>query len=146
MQVDILLLFVNRITSCKVAWTMCIAKNYYTNKYTWMICLEQTHLHTYFALHFDYAWCFNIVYDQTSNIFMSHACMCSPQVLLAWSQTSASADLAFTKEVFSSLLGLVSPSSMDAVLKHSRSQRSSDAQPQSLGEQLYVNLEYFACF
>lgn len=76
---------------------------------------------------------------------MSHACMCSLQVLLAWSQTSASADLAFTKEVFDSLLGLVSPSSsIDALLKHSRSQRSSDAQPQSLGEQLYVNLDYFA--
>uniref|UniRef100_A0A8C1YCU5 ATP-binding cassette, sub-family A (ABC1), member 12 n=1 Tax=Cyprinus carpio TaxID=7962 RepID=A0A8C1YCU5_CYPCA len=65
-------------------------------------------------------------------------------VLLAWSQTSASADLAFTKEVFGSFLGLVSPSSLDAFLKHSRSQRSSDAQPQSLGEQLYVNPGYFA--
>ncbi|XP_052462828.1 uncharacterized protein abca12 isoform X5 [Carassius gibelio] len=62
------------------------------------------------------------------------------QVLLAWSQTSASADLAFTKEVFGSFLGLVSPSSLDAVLKHSRSQRSSDAQPQSLAEQLIFGL------
>ncbi|XP_016410236.1 uncharacterized protein LOC107741931 [Sinocyclocheilus rhinocerous] len=62
------------------------------------------------------------------------------QVLLTWSQTSASADIAFTKEVFSSLLGLVSPSSLDAVLKHTRSQRSSDAQPQSLGEQLVFGL------
>ncbi|XP_042586458.1 uncharacterized protein LOC109091145 [Cyprinus carpio] len=62
------------------------------------------------------------------------------QVLLTWSQNSASADLAFTEEVFSSLLGLVSPSSLDAVLKHTRSQRSSDAQPQSLGEQLVFGL------
>ncbi|XP_077071802.1 uncharacterized protein abca12 [Siphateles boraxobius] len=62
------------------------------------------------------------------------------QVLLAWSQTSASADLTFTKEVFESLLGLVSPSSMDALLKHSRLNRSSDAQPQSLGEQLIFGL------
>ncbi|XP_067300426.1 uncharacterized protein abca12 isoform X2 [Pseudorasbora parva] len=62
------------------------------------------------------------------------------QVLLAWSQTSASADLAFTKDVFSSLLGLISPSSMEAFLKHSRSQLSSDAQPQSLGEQLIFGL------
>jgi len=77
---------------------------------------------------------------------MPHACMCSLQVLLAWTQTSASADLAFSKEVFDSLLGLVSPSSMDALLKHSRSQRSSDAQPQSLGEQLYVNLDYLHLF
>ncbi|XP_059356783.1 uncharacterized protein LOC132095673 [Carassius carassius] len=62
------------------------------------------------------------------------------QVLLNWSQTSASADLAFSQEVFSTLLGLVSPSSLDAVLKHTRSQRSSDAQPQSLGEQLVFGL------
>ncbi|XP_043104736.1 uncharacterized protein abca12 isoform X2 [Puntigrus tetrazona] len=62
------------------------------------------------------------------------------QVLLTWSQTSASADLAFTEDVFSTLLGLVSPSSLDAVLKHTRSQRSSDAQPQSLGEQLVLGI------
>ncbi|XP_050975190.1 uncharacterized protein abca12 isoform X2 [Labeo rohita] len=62
------------------------------------------------------------------------------QVLLTWSQTSASADLAFTKDMFTSFLGLVSPSSLDALLKHTRSQRSSDAQPQSLGEQLIFGL------
>ncbi|KAK2904797.1 hypothetical protein Q8A67_006596 [Cirrhinus molitorella] len=62
------------------------------------------------------------------------------QVLLTWSQTAASADLEFTKDVFTSLLGLVSPSSLDAVLKHTRSQRSSDAQPQSLGEQLVFGI------
>ncbi|KAI2660814.1 Glucosylceramide transporter ABCA12 [Labeo rohita] len=61
-------------------------------------------------------------------------------VLLTWSQTSASADLAFTKDMFTSFLGLVSPSSLDALLKHTRSQRSSDAQPQSLGEQLIFGL------
>ncbi|XP_052004328.1 uncharacterized protein abca12 [Xyrauchen texanus] len=61
------------------------------------------------------------------------------QVMVAWSQNSASEDVAFTKEVLSNVLGMVSPAVLD-VLKQSRSQRSSDAQPLSLWEQLIFGI------
>lgn len=69
------------------------------------------------------------------------------QVLVAWSQSSSSADIAFAKEMVSNILGLISPASSQALFKHIRSSRStSDAQPQSVGEKMYVNQIYSYCF
>ncbi|XP_065108171.1 uncharacterized protein abca12 [Paramisgurnus dabryanus] len=63
------------------------------------------------------------------------------QMLLAWSQGSSSADVAFVKELVSSFLGLVSPASSGGVSESSRPSRSTnDAEPRTLMEQIILGI------
>ncbi|KAI7808566.1 uncharacterized protein abca12 isoform X2 [Triplophysa rosa] len=79
---------------------------------------------------------------EVGQIFQAiHKGKVAQQVLVAWSQSSSSADIAFAKEMVSNILGLISPASSQALFKHVRSSRStSNAQPQSLGEQIFLGI------
>ncbi|XP_036428567.1 uncharacterized protein LOC118809395 [Colossoma macropomum] len=59
------------------------------------------------------------------------------QMMLAWSQSAASSDLALVKNILGSLLGAI-PSTGSS--SSSRSQRSSDSQPQNLQEQIFLSV------
>ncbi|KAA0715542.1 ATP-binding cassette sub-family A member 12 [Triplophysa tibetana] len=84
-----------------------------------------------------YCWSWEV-----GQIFQAiHKGKVAQQVLVAWSQSSSSADIAFAKEMVSNILGLISPASSQALFKHIRSSRStSDAQPQSLGEKIFLGI------
>ncbi|XP_056610474.1 uncharacterized protein LOC130427231 [Triplophysa dalaica] len=85
----------------------------------------------------SYCWSWEV-----RQIFQAiHKGKVAQQVLVAWSQSSSSADIAFAKEMVSNILGLISPASSQALFKNIRSSRStSDAQPQSVGEKIFLGI------